>query len=156
MQKYLVGPAPLSALFGGPTDRINTGDLPHTMDTDAVRARLLKEQGRLKALHLAATRLHAGAREAQERELSSADQHPAELATETMERELDQSVVQHVLAELTETEAALKKLDEGTYGLCEACGKPIAEPRLEALPAARYCIEDQAKLARNGRRNGAR
>lgn len=126
------------------------------MDTEAARGRLLKEQTRLETLHLAATRLHAGAQEAQERELSSADQHPAELATETMERELDQSVVEHVVAELTEVQAALKKLDEGTYGVCEACGAPIAEPRLEALPSARYCIEDQAKLARNGRRNGSR
>jgi RNA polymerase-binding transcription factor DksA len=126
------------------------------MDTEAARAHLLKEQVRLEGLHMAATRLHAGAQEAQERELSSADQHPAELATETMERELDHSVVQHVTAELAEVQAALKKLDDGTYGLCEACSAPISEARLEALPAARYCIEDQAKLARNGRRNGAR
>lgn len=126
------------------------------MDIEAARALLLKEQARLEGLQLAAIRLHAGAQEAQERELSSADQHPAELASETLERELDQSVVQHVLAELTEITSALKKLDEGKYGLCEACAQPIAEARLEAMPAARYCIEDQAKLSRNGRRNGSR
>lgn len=126
------------------------------MDTEAARAHLLKEQARLEGLLLAASRLHAGAQEAQERELSSADQHPAELATETIERELDQSVVQHVTLELTEIQAALGKLDTGTYGRCEACSQPIAEGRLEAMPAARYCIDDQAKLSRNGRRNGAR
>ena len=126
------------------------------MDTDSARASLLKEQARLEALLMAASRLQAGAQEAQERELSSSDQHPAELATETIERELDQSVVLHVQTELTEVEAAVAKLEAGTYGLCEACAKPISDARLEALPAARYCIEDQAKLARNGRRNGAR
>jgi RNA polymerase-binding transcription factor DksA len=126
------------------------------MDTDSARARLLKEQARLEGLHIAATRLQAGAQEAQERELSSSDQHPAELATETIERELDQSVVQHVALELTELQMALAKLDEGRYGLCEACAQPISDARLEAMPAARYCIEDQAKLARNGRRNGSR
>lgn len=126
------------------------------MDTDSARARLLKEQARLEGLLVAASRLHAGAQEAQERELSSSDQHPAELATETIERELDQSVVEHVKLELIELQAALAKLDKGTYGLCEGCAQPISDARLEAMPAARYCIEDQAKLARNGRRNGAR
>lgn len=126
------------------------------MDTDSARASLLKEQARLEGLLMAAARLQAGAQEAQERELSSADQHPAELATETIERELDQSVVLHVQMELTEVQAAVAKLEAGTYGLCEACAKPIADARLEAMPAARYCIEDQAKLARNGRRNGSR
>ena len=125
------------------------------MDTDVARAGLLKEQARLEGLLLAATRLHDGAQEAQERELSSADQHPAELATETIERELDQSVVLHVQAELVEMQNAVKKLNDGTYGLCEACKQPISEARLEAMPAARYCIEDQAKLSRNGRRNGS-
>ena len=126
------------------------------MDTEAARARLLSEQTRLESVRQAADRLRAGAQEASERELSSADQHPAELATETIERELDHSVVQHALAELTEIEAALQRLDAGKYGLCEGCGQPISEARLEALPAARYCVEDQAKLGRNGRRNGAR
>src|ERR671913_316588 len=52
----------------------------------------------------------------------------------------------HVLAsqlrgELDEVERALRKLDDGTYGRCETCGEPIAEPRLEAMPATRYCIQ---------------
>ena len=124
------------------------------METEAARARLLREQVRLTGLLEAAGRLHAGAMEAAERELSSADQHPAELATETIERELDQSVLEHVEAELVEVQAALQRLDEGKYGLCEGCSQPISDGRLEAMPAARYCVEDQGKLGRNGRRNG--
>ena len=42
---------------------------------------------------------------------------------------------------LTEVERALAKLDEGTYGVCEVCGKDIGEARLEAMPATRYCID---------------
>jgi DnaK suppressor protein len=41
---------------------------------------------------------------------------------------------------------ALRKFDEGTYGLCENCGRPIAEKRLRALPFAIHCIDCQAKL----------
>lgn len=122
------------------------------IDTEQARARLLTERSRLEAVRQAADRLSAGAAEAAQRELSSADQHPAELATETIERELDQSVVQAARAELLECDAALQRLDAGRYGLCEECGKPISEERLEALPSARYCLEDQSKLAR--RRNG--
>jgi RNA polymerase-binding transcription factor DksA len=42
--------------------------------------------------------------------------------------------------QLNETEHALRKFDDGTYGTCERCGGPIAEPRLEAMPATRFCI----------------
>jgi len=41
---------------------------------------------------------------------------------------------------------ALEKLDEGTYGSCDVCGRPIPEGRLEALPWAVLCVEDAAKL----------
>ena len=43
--------------------------------------------------------------------------------------------------ELDEVERALAKMDDGTYGLCEICGATIAEPRLEAMPATRFCID---------------
>ena len=43
--------------------------------------------------------------------------------------------------QLDDVARALDKLDAGTYGLCEACGEPIGADRLEAMPAARYCID---------------
>jgi RNA polymerase-binding transcription factor DksA len=119
------------------------------MDTEQARERLIAERDRLIEVRDAATRLSTAANEASERELSSADQHPAEQATETLERELDLGVLQSVEAELTELQAALGRLDAGTYGKCEICGKPIAEGRLEAMPAARYCVEDQAKAEKD-------
>jgi len=42
--------------------------------------------------------------------------------------------------QLDDIDHALAKLDDGTYGLCEACGQPIAEARIEAMPATRFCI----------------
>jgi RNA polymerase-binding transcription factor DksA len=42
--------------------------------------------------------------------------------------------------QLNEVERALHKMDEGTYGRCERCGEPIAEARLEAMPASAFCI----------------
>ena len=124
------------------------------MNTDEARTRLVTERARIEALRSAANRLTADAQDATERELASAEQHPAELASETIGLEIDHSVLQHAELELLELEAAVKRVDTGSYGNCEACGQPISEGRLEAIPTARYCIEDQAKQDRNGRRNG--
>ncbi|HVM39406.1 MAG TPA: TraR/DksA C4-type zinc finger protein [Acidimicrobiia bacterium] len=77
-------------------------------------------------------------------ELSSADQHPADLGTETFEREKDLSILESLENELAQIEAALRRVDEGTYGTCEACGQAIAPERLEAQPAARFCIDHAA------------
>jgi DnaK suppressor protein len=123
------------------------------MNTEEARTRLLTERTRIEELRMAAGRLTADAQEATERELSSAEQHPSELASETIGLELDQSVQKHAELELAELEEAVKRVDSGSYGNCEACGKPIGEARLEAIPTARYCIEDQSKQDR-GRRNG--
>jgi DnaK suppressor protein len=124
------------------------------MNPEQARERLLAEGDRLIQVRDAATRLSTSAGEAAQREISSADQHPAEQATETLERELDLGVLQSVEGELVDVQAALQRLDAGTYGICEVCGKPIAEGRLEAMPAARYCVEDQSKLAKRGPQRG--
>ncbi len=50
------------------------------------------------------------------------------------------ALVTNLRALLVEVEMALKKLDAGEYGKCETCGDAIAEPRLEAMPATRYCV----------------
>jgi RNA polymerase-binding transcription factor DksA len=118
------------------------------MNVEQARERLIAERDRLIEVRDAATRLSTSATEAAQRELSTADQHPAEQATETLERELDLGILQSVETELTELQAALERLDTGTYGSCMVCGKPIAEGRLEAKPAARYCVEDQTKAER--------
>jgi DnaK suppressor protein len=52
-----------------------------------------------------------------------------------------QAVLNQLREQLNETDRALAKFDDDSYGTCERCGRPIAEPRLEAMPATRYCIE---------------
>jgi RNA polymerase-binding transcription factor DksA len=51
-------------------------------------------------------------------------------------------------AELEDVDRALRMLDKGTYGTCEACGLPISPDRLDAQPAARFCLADQRNLER--------
>jgi RNA polymerase-binding transcription factor DksA len=81
-------------------------------------------------------------------ELSSVDQHPGDLGTETFEQEKNISLLEQVEDELLQIEAAFERLDRGTYGTCQVCGRPIGKERLEALPATRFCIDDQAKAER--------
>src|SRR5438045_1286554 len=71
------------------------------------------------------------------------DNHLADTATETYDRELDYSLEEnseHVLADI---DAALKRIEDGTYGICTNCGKQIPEERLEARPWATLCIDCQ-------------
>jgi RNA polymerase-binding transcription factor DksA len=116
------------------------------MDLANVRQRLEDERARRLAL---AERLRGEeAQPVESSELSKIDQHPAELGTETFERELELTTLTIVEGELRDIDDALRRLDDGTYGICEECGKPIDEARLEAVPWARYCVVDQARVER--------
>jgi RNA polymerase-binding transcription factor DksA len=74
-------------------------------------------------------------------ELSSYDQHPADLGSETFEREKDLSILESLEDELAEVEAALRRLDEGTYGIDEVTGERIDPERLDARPEARTNVD---------------
>jgi RNA polymerase-binding transcription factor DksA len=89
-------------------------------------------------------------------ELSSFDQHPGDSGTETFEMEKNVSLQEQVDDELQEIEAAFQRLERGTYGTCQACGRPIGDERLEAMPATRFCVEDQAKAERQAGYPGSR
>jgi RNA polymerase-binding protein DksA len=74
------------------------------------------------------------------RNTNADDEHDPEGATIAFERSQIEALVRQAEHHLEEIEAALKRLDAGTYGSCEACGNPIDAKRLEARPAARVCI----------------
>jgi RNA polymerase-binding transcription factor DksA len=114
------------------------------LDADVVRERLAEERSRLETLKVEYDALHEETEAEASGELSHYDQHQADMGTETFERERDLSILEEIEGELAEVEHALRRLDEGTYGTCEACGKPIPPERLEAMPATRFCLEDQA------------
>lgn len=111
------------------------------------RDRLIAERRRLSELREGLRRdLSSESENDSLSELSDADQHPADVGTETFNRERDMSTLESVDGELADVEDALRRLDDGTYGTCEACGRPISPERLDALPATRFCVED-AELA---------
>ena len=71
----------------------------------------------------------------------SADQHMADTATETVDREIDYTLEEHDERLLEAIDAALARIDAGTYGTCVNCGRSIAPERLEAMPWATLCID---------------
>lgn len=78
-------------------------------------------------------------------ELADYDQHQADEGTETHDQELDETTEMMLAAEAENVELALRRLAEGEYGRCVDCGKEIPRERLEAIPEAVRCIEDQER-----------
>lgn len=114
------------------------------VDEQATRERLERERARVGEL-IAELRSEGLDEEqaAQSGDLTHYDQHPADQASEMFEREKDLAILEGLEVDLAEIEAALQRLDEGTYGVDENTGDPIDPERLEARPTARTNI-DQA------------
>jgi RNA polymerase-binding transcription factor DksA len=82
-------------------------------------------------------------------DLSSYGQHMADAGTDTFDRDFALSLVSSEQEALTEIDAAIKRIKDGTYGTCEITGKPIAKERLSAVPFTRYSAEAQKDIERN-------
>jgi RNA polymerase-binding protein DksA len=113
-----------------------------TIDTARFRQLLEQERGRIASAleHLHAT--NSTSPEDETEEIPS-DNHLGDMATETMNREIDFGLEEGAEQTLAAIDAALERIDAGTYGTCERCGKPIGEERLEANPNATLCIDDK-------------
>jgi RNA polymerase-binding transcription factor DksA len=116
------------------------------MEPEDARHHLEEERARLERLRAGfdAEHLHDESTSESTGEISHFDQHEADVASDTFEREKDFSILEVVEAELADVERALTRLDEGSYGTCEACGSPIGDERLAVSPAARFCVQHQA------------
>jgi RNA polymerase-binding transcription factor DksA len=126
------------------------------MDKATASRRLEEERTRLQGIRDGLQREQDEGSSETGGELSSFDQHPGDSGTETFEMEKIVSLLEQVDDELREIEAAAQRLERGTYGTCQACGRPIGNARLEAMPATRFCVEDQAKAERRAGYPGSR
>src|SRR5262245_12083648 len=112
-------------------------------DDDEARRRLEAERNRVSGLITDLRGEGLDESEAdQSGDLTHYDQHPADTASDTFEREKDLAILEGLEDELAEIEAALQRIDEGTYGVDEVTGQPIDPARLDAIPTARTNVED--------------
>jgi RNA polymerase-binding protein DksA len=115
------------------------------LDLEKYKKLLIEEQERLTAEH------HAVNSDLAERSGELADyddHHPADAASETFERTKDYALDENYRDMLERISEALRKIDEGTYGFCDRCDRPINPERLKAIPYATMCIECQERVER--------
>jgi RNA polymerase-binding protein DksA len=111
-----------------------------TLDIEQFKQRLLDERARV---HEALQYLHeenAGSLEDEREEIPS-DNHPADVATSTVNREIDYTLEENEERVLASIDTALQRIEEGTFGTCRTCNQQIAIERLEALPYTTQCID---------------
>jgi RNA polymerase-binding protein DksA len=109
------------------------------LNTETFRDLLLAERKRvadaISYLHEENSRSHDDAEE------EAFDNHIADAASNTLNREIDTTLEENSEHVLKAIDAALQRIDDGNFGICARCGRPIAEERLEAMPYATKCIE---------------
>jgi RNA polymerase-binding transcription factor DksA len=115
------------------------------IDTADYRARLLEARGRLTDAVDFLERENPGSLGDELGEPTGLDNHLGDTATATFDRELDEGLEEGAQQTLKDIDQALARLEDGSYGTCQVCGKPIAPERLAAIPWARLCIDDQRK-----------
>jgi DnaK suppressor protein len=117
-------------------------------ELDGLRQRLLEERAELQEQ---LTTIEETSFSTSQSDLSgevSFDEENADAGTFTFERERDLSIENNVRDLLAKIERALERIDEGTYGLCSRCGRPIEKARLKALPYVDLCIKDAQAQSR--------
>jgi DnaK suppressor protein len=118
------------------------------VDTAHLRQRLLDERQRVLD---AIENIHSenpGSLGEETEEPTFQDNHLGDVATATFDREMASTLEENSTHVLGEIDAALVRIEEGTYGVCERCGEPIGGERLDALPWAKLCIDDKRKQER--------
>ena len=110
------------------------------IDVDRFRDLLLDHRSQVANAIEHFRREHEGSLEEETDEIPS-DNHMADVATDTFDRELDFSLEESSEQLLHAIDEALGRIDAGTFGVCQSCGREIDPERLEAIPYARLCIE---------------
>ena len=119
------------------------------MDSDRFRTALLDERSRIEDAIEYLHRENPGSLEDETEEvIGNSDNHLGDSASGTVDREIDYTLEGHSEQVLVQIDAALTRIDDGTFGTCSNCGVSIAEERLEARPWANLCIECQRDAER--------
>ena len=113
-----------------------------TIDTGQFRDALLEERQRVEHALARLRDEHAGSLDDEVEEVSpTADNNLAETASATLGREIDYTLGDNAEQVISEIDAALERIEDGSYGTCSNCGEEIPRARLEANPWASLCID---------------
>jgi RNA polymerase-binding protein DksA len=118
-----------------------------TIDTEHFKQRLLDERARVQEALDYLHEENPGSMEDETQEIPS-DNHPGDVATTTLDREIDYTLEANEERLLAAIDTALKRIEDGTFGTCRSCRQQIAIERLEALPYTTQCIDCKRKEER--------
>ncbi len=117
-----------------------------SVDVEQFRTSLLDERRRVEqAIEYLHQETPGSLEDETEEIFGTNDNHLGDAASGTLDREIDYTLEENSEQVLGEIDAALKRIDDGTYGICTNCGQPIAAERLEAVPWATLCIDCKRK-----------
>ena len=139
-----VGAASVSAILGKPKGRSSTPTIDEIKPEWRKYYKLLIDL-RERLIH----QMNNLAKDSAE-QIPTPSLHMAESGTDNFERDFALSLLSSDQDALYEIDEALKRMQKGTYGICELTGKPIPKSRLEAIPWARFTVEAQAQLEKEG------
>ena len=124
--------------------------------TDVGHFKKLLEATRKKIVgdltHLEKDSLNTSQRDASG-DLSGYSLHMADMATDNFDREFNLGLASNEQQILNQIDEALRKIEEGRFGICEICSKPIVQKRLAALPYTKFCIKCQSEEEKKKRRS---
>jgi len=121
--------------------------LSTTIDIEHFKQRLVDERARVQEALDYLHEENSGSMEDETQEIQS-DNHPGDVATTTLDREIDYTLEENEERVLSAIDVALKRIEDGTFGTCRTCGQQIAIERLEALPYTTQCIDCKRKEER--------
>jgi DnaK suppressor protein len=117
-----------------------------SIDAEHFRDALLEERQRVEHALTTLREEHPGSLDDEVEEVAAtADDHLANTASATLGREIDYTLGDNAEQVISEIDAALQRIEDGTYGVCASCGQVIAPARLEANPWASLCIDCKRK-----------
>lgn len=145
MQAAPASKATAAAILGRPVDQRAFKDVPPN-----INPKWAKYYKHLLELREQLLKQMDGLAKESAQEIQTFSVHMADSGTDNFDRDFALSLLSSDQDALYEIEAALSRIEKGTYGICELTGKPIPKARLDAIPWARYTVEAQAQLEREG------
>ncbi len=124
--------------------RYNKLERAKEMDLAKFKKMLLDERDRLELEH----RIKTESLTETKPEVGDFDNHPADTASDTYERTKEYAIDGNIEELIQRIDNALRKIEEGTYGICDRCQTSIKPDRLRAIPYATLCIDCQESLER--------
>lgn len=145
-----VGSATAASILGRPVARDDRAERRQLIPVAKVKPEWQKYYHNLLELRERLTSQMSGLAKESQAEMENYSLHMGDSGTDNFDRDFALSLLSSDQDALYEIDEAIKRIEKGTYGVCELTGKPIPKARLDAIPWARFTVEAQAQLEKEG------